>query len=73
MMGTVHSSWSQTASKTEDWRKSLEQNGIIDRSQAAPYRVALPLANFGEKGPKLMFTYAQKNKAPLLFIKLELD
>jgi hypothetical protein len=74
MMGTVSSVCAQSAAKaTEDWKKNLEQKGIIDRSLPAPYRVALPLASFGDKGPKIMFTYAPSTKAPLVFIKLELN
>jgi hypothetical protein len=74
MMGAVGSAWSQTAAKaTEDWKKNLEQKGIIDRSLPRPYRVALPLVNFGDKGPKLMFTYSPATKAPVVFIKIELE
>jgi hypothetical protein len=74
MMGAVGSVYSQTIAKTtEDWKKNLEQKGILDRSLPAPYRVALPIANFGDKGPKLMFTYAPSTKAPTVFIKLELN
>lgn len=73
MMSTVSSVWSQTGSRTHEWKKNLERKGIIDRSLPRPYRVALPLASFGDDGPKLMFTYAPATKAPVIFIKIELD
>lgn len=37
----------------------LERSGYFNRSLPRPYRVAIPLAQFGEQGPKLMITYAR--------------
>lgn len=43
-----------------DLRRELYSAGILSRT--GPYRVALPLASFGEKGPKLLFTYVPRMK-----------
>jgi len=43
-----------------DLRRELDSAGILSRT--GPYRLALPLASFGEKGPKLLFTYVPRMK-----------
>jgi hypothetical protein len=63
----------------ENWKASLERQGYIDRSLPAPYRVAMPLMSFGDRGPKVMFTYAptlpgtNQRQVFLLFIKIPID
>ena len=58
-------------------RKDLERAGVISRT--GPFRVALPVARFGENGPKLMFTYVPHmkddagSKVFMLFMRFDLD
>jgi hypothetical protein len=58
------------------WIGDLERAGIVNRALPAPYRIALPLASFGDNGPTLMFTYARTlpgtsaAAGPLLFINI---
>lgn len=49
-----------TLDKKSDLRRDLDSAGILDRT--GPYRFALPVASFGEKGPKLLFTYIPRMK-----------
>jgi hypothetical protein len=58
-------------------REELEKAGILNRN--GPYRVALPLASFGENGPKLLFTYIPRmkdnsgSKVFMFYVKMELQ
>lgn len=49
-----------TFDKNSDLRRDLDSAGILDRT--GPYRFALPVASFGEKGPKLLFTFIPRMK-----------
>jgi hypothetical protein len=49
-----------TLDRTSSLRRDLESAGVLSRT--GPYRVALPLASLGEKGPKLLFTYVPRMK-----------
>jgi len=61
------------------WVAELEKAGIFNRSQSGPYRIALPLASFGNSGATLKFTYARSlpgsagSSGPLLFVNIPLD
>jgi hypothetical protein len=65
--------------QTDNLKKELQRDGILQNSSASRYRVAVPLASFGEKGPKLMFTYAPKivggeqRRVFLLYLHIDLD
>lgn len=58
-------------------RRSLISSGVLSRT--GPYRVALPLASFGENGPKLLFTYVPRmrdgagSKVFMFFIRMNID
>jgi hypothetical protein len=61
-----------------NWRSDLEKSGALSR--IGPYRVGLPLASFGDKGPKLVLTYMPRvrygmgtNKAVMLFLRFDID
>lgn len=47
------------ASALHELVSDLERSGYVNRSLPRPYRVAVPLVQFGEQGPKLMITYAR--------------
>ena len=49
-----------TLDRKSDLRRDLDNAGILNRT--GPYRFALPVASFGEKGPKLLFTYIPRTK-----------
>ena len=60
------------------WRRDLEKSGALSR--VGPYRVALPLASFGDKGPKLLLTYVPRardgmgaDKTVMLLLRMHLD
>jgi hypothetical protein len=58
-------------------RRDLEKSGVLSRT--GPFRVALPIASFGDNGPKLMFTYVPRmkddagSKVFMLFMRINLD
>ena len=60
-----------------EWRRELEKSGVLSRT--GPFRVALPLASFGDKGPKLMFTYVPRmkddagSKVFMLFLRFNVE
>jgi hypothetical protein len=61
-----------------NWRSDLEKSGALSR--VGPYRVGLPLASFGDNGPKLVLTYLPRsrdgigsNKAVMLFLRINID
>jgi hypothetical protein len=60
-----------------EWRRQLEKAGVLSRT--GPFRVALPLASFGDNGPKLMFTYVPHmkddagSKVFMLFMRFNLE
>jgi hypothetical protein len=63
-----------------EWIADLERIGLVNRALPNPYRVALPLVQFGNRGPTLMFTYARHlpgsgggYPGPLLFINMPLQ
>jgi hypothetical protein len=49
-----------TLDMNSNLRRDMESAGILSRT--GPYRFALPLASFGDKGPKLLFTYVPRMK-----------
>jgi hypothetical protein len=59
------------------WRRDLEKSGVLSRT--GPFRVALPLVSFGDKGPKLMFTYVPRmkddagSKVFMLFLRFNME
>lgn len=59
------------------WRAALLRKGIL--SDTGPYRVALPLATYGDDGPRLLFTYIPRmkdgvgNRVLMFMIKADLD
>lgn len=60
-----------------EWLKELERNGIVDRSLPRPYRIALPIAQWGHGGPSLKITYTAlpgrgEDKGILLFVHIPL-
>lgn len=58
------------------WVKDLERNGIFDRSLPRPYRIALPITQWGNGGPVLKVTYASmpgsEEKGVVFFINIPL-
>jgi hypothetical protein len=61
-----------------NWRSDLEKSGALSRF--GPYRVGLPLASFGDNGPKLVLTYLPRprdglgaDKAVMLFLRINID
>jgi|GEM_PF-3435214 len=59
-----------------EWLKELERNGIVDRSLPRPYRVALPIAQWGNGAASLKITYAampgSDARGVVLFINIPL-
>jgi hypothetical protein len=59
----------------QSWRQDLERSGVLSRT--GPYRFALPLAQIGENGPMLHFTYVPRTGAGsgvyLFFVRINLD
>lgn len=60
------------------WRRDLERSGALSR--VGPYRVALPLASFGDNGPRLLLTYMPRardglgaDRSLMLFLRINLD
>jgi hypothetical protein len=66
-----------TLDRTSSLRRDLESAGVLSRT--GPYRVALPLASLGEKGPKLLFTYVPRmkdgvgSKVFMLLVRINID
>lgn len=62
-----------------NWKKELQEEGILHYSRTSRFRVGIPLASFGDKGPKLMFTYAprlpggQQRKVFLIYLHIDLE
>ena len=56
------------------WVANLQKAGFINRDLPRPYRVAMPLMSFGDRGPKLMLTFTKNmpgdtgGKGLLLFV-----
>ena len=63
--------------RNSELARYLNSAGILNRT--GPYRIALPLASFGEHGPKLLFTYVPRmkdgtgSKVFMFFIRADLD
>lgn len=63
--------------RNSELARYLNSAGILSRT--GPYRIALPLASFGEHGPKLLFTYVPRmkdgtgSKVFMFFIRAEID
>jgi hypothetical protein len=73
----AQSSHRDYATTGQQWVGELEKAGIINRSLHGPYRIALPLATFGESGATLKLTYARSlpgsgEPGPLLFVTIPL-
>lgn len=62
-----------------NWKKELQEEGILHYSRTSKFRVGVPLATFGHKGPKLMFTYVprmpggQQRKVFLIYLHMDLE
>ncbi|MDB5840381.1 MAG: hypothetical protein JWQ23_2333 [Herminiimonas sp.] len=65
--------------QANNWKKDLQRQGILHYSSSSRYRVAVPLASFGDQGPKLLFTYAprlpggEQRKVFLFYLQMEID
>jgi hypothetical protein len=73
----AQSSHRDYANTGQQWVGELEKAGIINRSLHGPYRIALPLATFGESGAALKLTYTRSlpgsgDAGPLLFVIIPL-
>jgi hypothetical protein len=73
----TQSSHRDYATTGQQWVGELEKAGIINRSLHGPYRIALPLATFGESGATLKLTYTRSlpgsgDSGPLLFVTIPL-
>lgn len=63
----------------DNLKKELQRNGILQYSRNAKFRIGIPLASFGDDGPKLMFTYAprmpggQQRKVFMIYLQMDLE
>ena len=61
----------------QQWVANLESAGLVNRALPAPYRVAVPLVDFGDSRSQLKLTYgnhggATESKGVVLFFTMEL-
>ena len=66
-----------TLARNRALQRDLSNAGILDR--AGPYRFAMPVASFGEKGPKLLFAYVPRmndgvgSKVFMFVVRINID
>lgn len=66
-----------TLDRNSDLRRDVDSAGILNRT--LPYRFAMPLASFGENGPKLLFTYVPRmrdgvsSKVFMFLVRINID
>jgi hypothetical protein len=68
---------SDVANPARAWREELQRSGVLD--SRGPFQLGLPLAAFGDKGPRLMFTYVPRmrddtaTRVFLFYLRMNLD